>query len=363
MPAEVLDARALGRATLARQLLVFRVRTPALTAIEHLAGMQAQAPDAPYVGLWSRLVDFDATELAQAVTGRNAVRIQLMRATVHLVTAQDCLTMHPLMAPVLQRDFAAHWGKLLGGVDADKVVATGRELLLSRPHTRAELGPLLAARWPAADPKALAYAASELAPNVQIPPRGIWGQTGPAALAPVDDWLGKAPYDGLSVDGLVLRYLGAFGPASVKDAQLWSGLTRLGEVFERLRGRLLVFRDEQGRELFDVPHAPRPDGALPVAPRFLPEYDNLLLSHADRTRFNPTGRRVPLPPGNGGRCGTLLVDGEWRATWKVRLSEAAAVLDIEAFVPLGSTDAVVEEGLRLLAFIAPGVVERQVRFI
>lgn len=360
MPVEVLDARTLNRATLARQLLVFRVRTPALTAIEHLAGMQAQAPDAPYVGLWSRLVDFDAAELAQAVSGRDAVRVPLMRATVHLVTARDCLTMHPLVTAVLRQDFTAHWGKLLNGVSADEVVAAGRELLLSRPHTRAELGPLLSRRWPEADPKALAYAAGDLVPNVQVPPRGIWGQAGPAALAPADDWLGKAPYDGLSLDGLVLRYLSAFGPATVKDAQLWSGLTRLAEVFERLRGRLLVFRDTQGRELFDVPHAPRPDPGLPVAPRFLPEYDNLLLSHADRTRFNPTGRRVPLPPGNGGRRGTLLVDGEWRATWKITLGDAA-VLDIESFQELGPPDPIIEEGLRLLAFVAPEVVERTVR--
>ena len=154
-------------------------------------------------------------------------------------------------------------------------------------------------------------------------------------------------------DDLVLRYLGAFGPATVMDVQAWSGLTRLREVLDRLRPRLVVLRGEDGAELFDLPDAPRPgtDVAAPV--RFLPEYDNLLLSHADRSRVNPAGRRVPLPPGNGATAGTLLVDGDWCATWKL----TPTALAITPFAPVAPDDqaAVTREAVELLAFLRPEV--------
>src|SRR3712207_4704511 len=115
---------------------------------------------------------------------------------------------------------------------------------------------------------------------------------------------------------MVVRYLGAFGPATVKDAQTWSGLTRLGEVIERLRGRLRIFRDESGRELFDVPDAPMPDSDTPAPPRFLPEFDNLILSHADRTRVIAEGYRKAIASKNGMVPATFLVDGFVQGTWK-----------------------------------------------
>ena len=192
-------------------------------------------------------------------------------------------------------------------------------------------------------------------PTVQVPPRGIWGRTGPAAFTTTEAWLGGQAAPGLAPDELVLRYLAAFGPATVRDVQAWCGLTRLGEVAERLRPRLRVFRAEGGGELFDLPDAPRPDAGTPAPPRFLPEYDNVLLSHADRARVIPGRRSVPLPPGHGGSRGTVLVDGFWAATWKASQRDDRAVLRVEAFTPLrrGQADAVTAEGMRLLAFLAP----------
>src|SRR2546421_10529673 len=204
----------------------------------------------------------------------------------------------------------------------------------------------------------MAFAVNVLVPVVQVPPRGIWGASGPAALAPLESWLG-APLDPKpSGDALLLRYLGAFGPATVKDAQMWSGLTRLREVADRLRPRLRTFRDESGAELFDLPDAPRPDPETPAPPRFLPEYDNLLLSHADRSRVIPDGRPVPLPPGNGGNTGTLLVDGDFRATWTIARADGSATLTVEPFVRLPRRDAtaVTREGARLLALTDPDAV-------
>ena len=336
----------------------------AIEATEHLVGLQAQAPDAPYVGLWTRLAGFQADELAELLIGRRAVRVHLMRTTVHLVTARDCLALRPLTQAVHERSFAAQqFARNLSGVDISAVTAVGKALLEERPRTRSELGRLLAATWPGRDPASLAYAVSYHVPTVQVPPRGVWRAGGPAALAPVESWLGQPLAAGISREQLVLRYLAAFGPASVKDMQVWSGLTRLGEATERLRPRLQTFGDETGGVLFDLPDAPRPAPDTLAPPRFLPEYDNLLLSHANRTRFITDGRRVPLPPGNGGRYGTVLADGRFRATWRITQDGGTATLHINPFEPLPEQDAIAEEGMRLLAFAAAGAASHDIRFV
>jgi hypothetical protein len=350
-----LSAKALNRATLARQFLLERARTTVPAALEHLAGMQAQAPDAPYVGLWTRLAGFRPQELAGLIEAREAVRAPLMRATVHLVTAADWAALRPWVQPVLERDFASQaFARNLAGADLSEIVAAGRALLAGTPLTRPELGRALARRWPDRDPNSLAHAVSYLLPVVQVPPRGVWGQRGPARLAPADEWTGR-PYGEPDPATLLLRYLGAFGPATVQDAQAWSGLTRLREVAAQLGQRVRRFRDENGRELLDLPGAPRPGPDTPAPPRFLPEYDNVLLSHADRSRVITGRRAVPLPPGNGAAQGTLLVDGLFAGTWRATVRKSQAQLQVTTFDKLSTsdTDAVTSEGIGLLAFIAP----------
>jgi hypothetical protein len=362
---EVLSQRALNRATLERQLLLRRWDLPAAEAIEHLVGMQAQAPNAPYVGLWTRLAGFHPDELARLLTQRRAVRTPLMRATIHLVSARDCLALRPLLQPVLERSFAGSpAAQQLAGVDSKALLAAGRALLAQHQHTRAELGPLLGARWPDRDPTSLAYAISYLVPLVQVPPRGIWGQRGPAAWATTEAWLGRPLTPGPSVDQLVLRYLAAFGPATVNDAQTWSGLTRLREVLERLRPQLATFCDQAGNQLFDLPDAPRPDPDIPAPHRFLPEYDNLLLSYADRSRVISADRRVPLFAGNGGVLGTVLVDGFFRGTWRITRHRGTATLTVEPFEALPEPDrtAVANEGTRLLTFAASDAAAHDIQF-
>jgi hypothetical protein len=352
-----LSTKALNRATLARQFLLERARMTVPAALEHLAGMQAQAPDAPYVGLWTRLAGFRPQELAGLIEAREAVRAPLMRATVHLVTAADCATLRPWVQPVLERSFASQaFARNLAGADLSEIIAAGRALLAGNPLTRSELGRALARRWPDRDPDSLAYAVSYLLPVVQVPPRGVWGQRGPALLAPADDWTGR-PHDAEPDPAtLVLRYLGAFGPATVQDVQAWSGLTRLREVTEQLGTRVRRFRDEDGRDLLDLPGAPQPGPETPAPPRFLPEYDNLLLSHADRSRVITGRRAVPLPPGNGANQGTLLVNGFFYGTWRATRQKGQAELQVTTFGKLtrSDTDAVTAEGLRLMAFLAPG---------
>jgi Winged helix DNA-binding domain len=349
---DVLSERALNRATLARQYLLERAPPRAIDAIGHLAGMQSQAPLAPYVGLWTRLRDFAPGELAALTEDRQVVRLQLMRNTVHLVRARDALDWAALFTPLRTAEFNANFRAGTARADLSVVLDQAGQLLAERPRSRAELGRLLAERWPQAEPRALGYAVTLHLALCQVPPRGVWGKGGAATWALLEDWLGAplgaGPADAV-VDALVLRYLGAFGPASVADVQAWSGLTRLREVVERLSVR--VFRGQAGQALYDLLEAPRPDEGTPAPPRFLPEYDNLLLSHADRARLIPHRRPVPLPPGNGATGGTFLIDGRWQGTWQLRDQQ----LRIQPFASLPATDldALLGEAAALCAFIAP----------
>lgn len=358
----VLDQRALGRATLERQLLLDRSDLSALEAVEHLVGMQAQSPNAPYVGLWSRLVDFDPDDLARAIMDRHAARAPLMRATIHLVTARDCLALNPIIQPVLARAFSGQtFARDLDGLDLVEVVTAGHALLAKEPHTRAELGELLAERWPDREPSSLALAVTYLLAVVQVPPRGVWGSTAQARWATMDSWLGgpDAPPD-LSRDEVVIRYLAAFGPATIADVRTWSGFTGVREVVERLRPRLRTFADQRGRELFDLPDAPRPDPETPAPPRFLPEYDNLLLSHADRSRVIAEEDR-PRVFGKG----AVLMDGYVRGAWRISRGGHDATLAIEPFAALADHDAhaLTEEAERLLGFVAEGAESRHVQLL
>jgi hypothetical protein len=366
VPAAVLSPRALGRATLARQLLLRRERRSVEDTLEHLVGMQAQLPNAPYLGLWSRLDGFDPADLSALVADRRAVRVSLMRATIHLVTARDCIALRPVLQPALERDVypnSTFGRKRLEGLDMDAVLAAGRDLVAAKPLTNPQLRDALATRWPDRDPAALAYAVRGLLPMVHVPPRGIWQQSGPIALTTVEAWLGRPVGTDRAPDATILRYLAAYGPSTVADAQMWSRLTGLREAFERLRDRLVTFRDERGRELFDVPDAPRPDPETPAPTRFLPEYDNVLLAHADRTRFVEDDLRRAVSQ-EGLVVGSVLVDGRAGATWTTTRDRGASVLRIRPLVALtdAQKDDVAEEGARFLQFAAPAGHRRSIEF-
>jgi Winged helix DNA-binding domain len=365
---DVLTDRELNRATLARQLLLERAQLQPLDAIEHLVGMQAQVPLNPYTGLWSRVRRFRPEGLAQLLEERQVVRIPAMRATIHLLTADDCLELRPLMQPVLDAELARHseYAPALDGVDIGSVLDFARPLLAERPRTGAELRKLMEERFPSESGAALAYACRCLLALVQVPPRGVWGRSAQVASTTAESWLGRPLARRPSLDEVVMRYLAAYGPAAVADVATWSRLTGLREVIERLRPKLRAFRDERGRELFDLPDAPRPDPDTPAPVRFLPEYDNALLSHADRSRFLPAGRssfaRVSTPI-----HGTVLRDGFLCGTWRLeRLKRGdTAVLAIDHVVrlPKRAASSVAAEGGRLLRFLTPDATTHDVRFV
>ncbi|HEV2784838.1 MAG TPA: winged helix DNA-binding domain-containing protein, partial [Solirubrobacteraceae bacterium] len=340
--ADVLDPRALGRATLARQLLLERAQLPALDAIEHLVGMQAQIPHDPYLGLWSRLAGFEPPQLSRLLLERAVVRIVLMRATIHLVSAGDCLTLRPLMQPVLDAELRRHrdHAPLLAGIDLAPVLAFVRELVAERPRTGPQLRAALQERFPQHDAAALAYACRCLLALVQVPPRGVWGETRQVTYATAESWLGRPLMADPSIEDVVLRYLAAFGPATVADIASWSRLSGMRTVVERVAPRLRVFRGERGRPLYDLPDAPRPDPDTTAPVRFLPEYDNVLLSHADRARFYSPQHRGRFGTTASRRIkGTVLVDGVVRATWRIGRAEGRTTLLVYHVGALAKADA------------------------
>jgi hypothetical protein len=344
----VLSRRALNRALLARQMLLARHPLPASEAVRRLVGMQAQEPQAPYVGLWSRIEKFDPHELSDLIARGEAVRGSLMRCTVHLVTALDWAQLWPLTRPVRLRAFTGSpFAKHLANVDLDALLEVGRALLGERPHSRAELAVLLAERWPGVDPPSLAHAASLLNPVVQVPPRALWRGRGQARWRTSEAWLGTTIDEEPDLDAVILRYLAAFGPAAVNDIQAWSGLSGVRARIEHLRPKLRSFADEQGRELLDVHDGPLPDPQTPAPPRFLAPFDNVQLAHEDRSRIIDPAHRDFIYEDRLLR--TFLIDGFVAGTWSVK----GTTLDIRPIRRLqdAEREALEDEGQRLLAFL------------
>jgi Winged helix DNA-binding domain len=360
--APVLSRRVLNRTLLTRQLLLERVERPAAELIEHLVGMQAQEPPDPYVAMWTRLSGFDPLELSQLIEDRGAVRMGHLRGTLHLVTARDALAHYPILADVMARSWrSSPFVKRLVGVDIDRVLARAREIVEERPSTPSELGAALAPEWPDRDSTSLAYAARFLLPLVQVPPRGQWRKTGRPTNTTAEAWLGRPMDRAPSVDDLVMRYLAVFGPATVSDIRVWSWLTGLREVVDRLRPWLRTYRDEAGRELLDVEDGQIADPDIPAPIRFLPQYDNVFLSHDDRSRILSDGVSVPDLAWRGG----VLVDGFVAAAWRIDRDRRHATMTVTLAQPVSAEQRleVEAEAERLFAFVAGDADAREIQVV
>ncbi|SFE19693.1 Winged helix DNA-binding domain-containing protein [Actinacidiphila alni] len=315
----MLSLRALNRATLARQLLLDRGDVPALEAVAHLGGLQAQEPQEPFTGLWSRLHGFQPADLDGLLTGRQVVRTHLMRRTVHLVTAADALAWRSRHDAMLRQRVLGTYRRELAGLDLAALAAAGRAVMADgEPRSMAQLTAALADRWPGPPARALGeLLVAALLPMAQVPPRGLWRTKGGVRNALLADWLGR-DIDPLPVGDddavgrtLVRRYLAAYGPAATADLRAWCGLAGLPAAVRAVRPELVAFRDERGRELLDLPDAPRPDPDTPAPVRFLPAFDNALLGYDDRARIVAPAHR-PLSV-SGARV--VLTDGQVSATW------------------------------------------------
>lgn len=346
-----LTLRQLNRATLARQMLLERESASVVEAVERLAGMQAQEPRPPFVGLWSRLEGFRRDELIEALAGYEVVRGPLMRSTLHLLSAADFAAFRPALAPALNVAVRA-LGSQADGLESAEVLPVATELLEQEPRDFNELRALLSERFPDVHHRALGYAVRTQLPLVMVPTDDPWAFPRLSKFALADGLIGnRLPADG-SPEPMIRSYLAAFGPATAADFVEWSGLKRIKPAFEELRPTLAVFEDESGRELFDLPDAPRPDAEIPAPIRFLPEFDNLVLAHADRSRILADEHRPGLVTKNLRVKATFLLDGRVAGTWSVERKGKKACLRIVPFEPLssGAAKQLAEEGERLLRF-------------
>ena len=361
----VLSTRALNRALLARQMLLTRVNLPVLDAIERLVGIQAQDPNAPYFGLWTRLEEFRPDDLSNLIQNKKVMRLALMRSTIHLVSSKDGMSLRPLIQSVQETVLKNSFGKYLNGLDTQAVAEAGRALVETKPLTFSELGKLLGKQWPNVESAALTAVVRTLVPLVQMPPRGIWGKSGQAIHTSAEAWIGRLPFSKLTTEDIILRYLSAFGPATIQDIQVWSGLTRLKEKVEQLLPQLIIFHNDQGNELLDIPSAPRPDPNVPSPPRFLGGFDNILLSYADRKRIIDESYRNIVFTKNGIIRPTILIDGFVSGLWKVQKEKGTVKLIIELFkkLPDEEHNALTEEGTRLLDFLAGQESSREILFV
>ncbi|CAM5598920.1 hypothetical protein SPURM210S_08296 [Streptomyces purpurascens] len=356
----VLDARALNRATLARQLLLDRADMPVLDAVAQLCGLQAQEPQEPFIGLWSRLRAFAPTVLSDLLTGRRVARTNRMRRTVHLVTADDLVAWRARHDAMLRQRVLGTYRRELEGVDLGELAAAGRSVMSDgEPRAMGDLARAVVDRWPAAGPRPLGeMLVAGLLPTVQLPPRGLWRTTGGARYELVSSWLGRE-IDPPDPDGsdpvgqtLVRRYLAAFGPAASADLRAWCGLAGLPAAVSALREELVAFRDERGRELLDLPDAPRPDPDTPAPVRFLPAFDNAVLGYHDRGRIIDDAHRGLSVAG----ARVVLVDGRVAATWSVE-ADTVLITPLDRFTRADRTS-VAEEGRAVASFLSDGDSDR-----
>lgn len=364
MPTEILTTRQLNRATLARQMLLRRETCTAVSAIERLMGMQAQEPKPPFIGLWSRLESFQRSDLAEALGARSVVRATAMRCTLHLMSAADYVAFRAALQPVLDFAMTSVLRDRIAGLDLAPIVSDARAALKRAPMIFEDIRALLAQDHPECDIRALGYVVRTQIPLVMTPTDAAWGFPANSLFTLAEPWLGRPLSKDSPLENLVLRYLAAFGPATIADAQAWSGLKGLKDVFERLRPQLAVFRDERKRELFDIPDAPRPPVETDAPVRFLPEFDNILLAHADRSRIIAAEHRKQVVTPNLRVLATFLVDGVVAGVWKIERTKRTATLIIEPFAALSgpAQEALAEEAKNLLAFVEEGMDSFDIRF-
>ncbi len=358
--APTLTTRQLNRATLARQMLLAREPAAATAVVERLAGLQAQLARPPFVGLWTRIEGFQRNDLIEPLLRREIIRATAMRGTLHLMSAADYVALRGALQPMLTKGMQAILRERAQGLDMDALRTEARVFFGGKPATFDALRNHLKAKYPQADERAMGYAIRMHLPLVQVPTDDAWGFPAASDFALADDWLGKkVPTEEAPAHTLVRRYLAAFGPATPRDAQVWSGLQSLRAGFEELRPELVTFRDERKRELFDLPDAPRPEEGSSAPVRFLPEFDNLVLAHDDRTRVIADEHRPKVTLKNLQVRATFLVDGFVAGTWKVERKRKTATLVLEPFGKLAKK-ALAElerEGEALLRFVEEDALE------
>jgi hypothetical protein len=356
---EVLSDRHLGRATLARQLLLEPADLDVVDAVERIGGLQAQEPASPFIGLWARLAGFDAAELDRAIAERRLVKGTLMRSTVHLVSAADYHAMWPSIAPMLENQRRQDRRVPPPGPTFAKIRRSVKRFAAeprSLPEIRDHVGEIDG--LPADE---IVWWLRRRHPLIHGPSDGPWSFGRRPLLVDADAWLDPREWlaPNASIEHVVRRYLGAFGPASPADIARWSGLAvrliRTGiDAVDRV-GDLRRFRSAGGRELLDLVGAPLPDEDVPAPPRLLPMWDSTVLAYDDRTRIVSDRDRARIIARNGDTLPTFLVDGMVAGRWWARVDGGRTRIELEPFRKLARADRIAldELGDRLARFVEP----------
>ncbi|MDE2854141.1 MAG: winged helix DNA-binding domain-containing protein [Chloroflexota bacterium] len=362
MPPQTLSLRQLNRTLLARQLLLERQRLDPKTAIEILLALQSQIPNPPYIGLWTRLHGFDKSQLTAALEARAVVRAPWLRSTLHLVSAADHQRFQAVIQPALARGLRSFFGARARGLNVERLVEIAKPYLEAEQPSIGALRDKLQAFEPGEDKQAMAYAVRSYLPLVQVPPSGAWGLGTRATYTTAASWLGPAAPADLSA--FFRRYLAAFGPADVMDFQTWTGMTRLKPRLSATLEELVCYQTADGKRLYDLPDQAIIDEDVAPPIRFLPEYDNILIAHKDRSRILPEAQRKKVFVSAGRVLGSVLIDGFVGAIWKVERERTRATLRVTLFEEgaSGCLDAIEGEGLRLLRFIDEGALDHCVEF-
>jgi hypothetical protein len=342
-------------------MLLGREEAGVVDAVERLGAMQAQEPRPPFIGLWSRVEGFDPADLRAALHKRSLVRAMTMRATLHLMSAADYRAVRAALEPVMATAMKVLKGRA-EGLDLKTVLPAARSFLEDGPRTFAEIRDHLAALFPEVDERALGYAVRTRMHLVMVPTDDRWAFPATSAFTLAEEWLGAPVEPGASPQELVRRHLAAFGPASAADVQAWCGLTGMAAVLEEMRPGLRAFRTEAGRELLDLPDATRPDEDVPAPARLLPEFDSLVLAHADRTRVIADEHRAGLVTRNLRVRATFLWDGFAAGTWTAQRTRGTATLTLTPFarLPRGATKALEGEAEALIRFTEPEAKDHQI---
>jgi hypothetical protein len=345
-------------------MLLRREKVKPVAAIERLAGIQAQLPRPPFIGLWSRIDGFRREDLVRVIDKREVVRATMMRGTIHLMTGADVVAFRSVLQASLSAGMKAILKDRAKGLDIEKLVAASREHFAKSPSNFAVLRDHLSSKFPGLDERAMGYTVRMHLPLVQTPTTAPWGYASVADFTLVESWLGEPVKDdgagdqGSAAQALALRYFAAFGPASAQDFQSWSGLATASVrvIIDAIRPKLRTFTDDRKRELFDLPKAPRPDEDEEAPVRFLPEYDGVLLGYGtDRARMIDDEHRPALATKNLIVPATFLVDGFIAGLWSIERKKRTATLLVKPFAALnaGTRNALKEEGEALLRFVEP----------
>jgi DNA glycosylase AlkZ-like len=303
----VLTVRELNRALLARQLLLERKRLSPAAALERVGPLHAQGVESTYVNLWSRIAGFRREQLNRALARGTVVRSRPLRSTLHLTSAPDYALFHG----AIRKGRAEWWQRTTKHRYDSPTIARAERALseaASTPRPYAELVDAVGGD------RFLAGVAAITLGLMTVPPAGTWGYHGKE-----DYVLGEPPADRTQgMRRLVRCYFGAFGPATVDDLCFWASLGKreVAPFVEELE--LRRFRDEKGRLLLDLPHAPLASPDTPAPPRFLLRWDNLYLGHAsgERDRIVPPELRKHVYTVNTVMPPTFLVDGFVAGTWR-----------------------------------------------